>query len=232
MPISVMLRKKSFVSLPGVSVKTPWQAEPCTAPRARRPPTSTVISGAVSVRSWARSTSMASAAIAYSCFWKLRKPSASGSIGSKLAASVCSSVASVRPAVNGTETPDAASMAATPPRTIRSARETCAPPAALNSACTASMAASALASASGSLATQPFCGARRMRAPLAPPRMSDARNVLAEAQAVLTSSAVERPHASNLALSAVTSASDTGVPVAAGSGSCQIRSSAGTSEPR
>ena len=46
---------------------------------------------------------------------------------------------------------------------------------------------STLASSAGSLTSQSFCGARRMRAPLAPPRLSEPRKVEAEAQAVLTS---------------------------------------------
>ena len=39
----------------------------------------------------------------------------------------------------------------------------------------------------GLLASQSFCGTRRIRAPLAPPRLSDPRKVDAEAQAVVTS---------------------------------------------
>jgi hypothetical protein len=52
---------------------------------------------------------------------------------------------------------------------------------------------STLASCAGWLTSQSFCGARRMRAPLAPPRLSEPRNVDAEAQAVDTSSEVESP---------------------------------------
>jgi hypothetical protein len=44
--------------------------------------------------------------------------------------------------------------------------------------------ASTLASFFGSLTSQSFCGARRMRAPLAPPRLSEPRKVEADAQAV------------------------------------------------
>jgi hypothetical protein len=47
----------------------------------------------------------------------------------------------------------------------------------------------------GWLTGQSFCGASRMRAPLAPPRLSEPRKVEAEAQAVLTSSDTESPEA-------------------------------------
>ena len=40
----------------------------------------------------------------------------------------------------------------------------------------------------GWLTSQSFCGARRMRAPFAPPRLSEPRKVDADAQAVETSS--------------------------------------------
>ena len=43
------------------------------------------------------------------------------------------------------------------------------------------------ASSAGWLTSQSFCGARRMRAPLAPPRLSEPRKVDADAQAVETS---------------------------------------------
>ena len=55
------------------------------------------------------------------------------------------------------------------------------------------------------MTSQSFCGARRMRAPLAPPRLSEPRKVDAEAQAVETSSATDRPDARILALSAAMS---------------------------
>ena len=44
-----------------------------------------------------------------------------------------------------------------------------------------------------SLTSQSFCGARRMRAPLAPPRLSVPRNVAADAHAVATSWATVSP---------------------------------------
>ena len=55
--MSSRLTKKSLVSASGFVVKTPCFAPPALAPSTRRPPTSTVISGAVSVRSCALSTS-------------------------------------------------------------------------------------------------------------------------------------------------------------------------------
>ena len=45
----------------------------------------------------------------------------------------------------------------------------------------------------GWFTSQSFCGARRMRAPFAPPRLSDPRNVDADAHAVETNSDTERP---------------------------------------
>ena len=53
----------------GRLVKTPSSDCPTFAFKARMPPTSTVISGAVSVSSWARSTSRSSALTAYFFFW-------------------------------------------------------------------------------------------------------------------------------------------------------------------
>ena len=60
-------------------------------------------------------------------------------------------------------------------------------------------------SCSGWLTAQSFCGAKRMRAPLAPPRLSPPRKVEAEAQAVPTSSATLRPESSTLAFRAAAS---------------------------
>ena len=54
---------------------------------------------------------------------------------------------------------------------------------------------STFASWAGWLTSQSFCGARRMRAPFAPPRLSEPRNVDADAQAVETSSETDRPEA-------------------------------------
>ena len=60
-PMSSRLVKKSFVSRPGVSVKTPWAESLKLAPSTRRPPIRTVISGADSVSRLARSSSWNSA---------------------------------------------------------------------------------------------------------------------------------------------------------------------------
>mmetsp|Transcript_12163 Transcript_12163/g.37518 ORF Transcript_12163/g.37518 Transcript_12163/m.37518 type:complete len:232 (-) Transcript_12163:1509-2204(-) len=139
-------------------------------PSERRPATSTDISGAVSPSSCARSSSISSGrgeppAGAW-CVAKLRKPSASGSSTAKPSASVCSAEASPRPGTNSTSMPPpaAASTAAVPPSTMVSA--TLAPCLAASGSSTAST----LASCSGLLAAQSFIGARRTRAPLAPPR--------------------------------------------------------------
>ena len=59
------------------------------------------------------------------------------------------------------------------------------------------------------MAAQSFCGARRTRAPLAPPRLSEPRNEDAEAQAVETSSATESPEARTFAFSDAMSFSST-----------------------
>ena len=87
------------------------------------------------------------------------------------------------------------SIAAPPPSTIRSASETFLPPAAeaLNSAWIASSFESTFASCLGRLTSHSFCGASLIRAPLAPPRLSELRNVEADAQAVETSSDTDRP---------------------------------------
>jgi hypothetical protein len=73
-------------------------------------------------------------------------------------------------------------------------------PPALNSFWIVSNTPSTLPSCAGSFTAQNFCGARRMRAPLAPPRLSLPRKVEAEAQAVLTSSLTVRPDARIFAL--------------------------------
>ena len=114
----------------------------------------------------------------------------------------------MRPGVKGTVTAcpaffAACSTPAHPPSTIRSASETFLPPvcAPLNSLWMPSSVLSTFASCAGWLTSQSFCGARRMRAPFAPPRLSEPRKVDADAQAVETSSETERPEASILPLS-------------------------------
>ena len=96
-----------------------------------------------------------------------------------------------------------------PPSTIRSASETFFPPvcAPLNSFWIASSFASTFASSAGWFTSQSFCGARRMRAPFAPPRLSLPRNVEAEAHAVVTSCEIESPDARIFAFRAAISCS-------------------------
>ena len=106
----------------------------------------------------------------------------------------------MRPGVNGTFTSmpasfAACSIAAQPPRTIRSASETFLPPLRALNLLDRFELLQHLASCAGWLTSQSFCGARRMRAPLAPPRLSEPRNVDADAQAVETSCETERPDA-------------------------------------
>ncbi len=122
----------------------------------------------------------------------------------------------MRPGEKGTVTllpafSAACSMAAPPASTIRSASETFLPPdcAPLNSPWMPSSTFSTFASCSGWLTAQSFCGARRMRAPLAPPRLSEPRKVDADAQAVDTSSDTDSPDARIFCLSEATSFSST-----------------------
>src|SRR5262245_38549789 len=80
----------------------------------------------------------------------------------------------MRPGVKGTLTSTPPSFAAfstpaQPPRTIKSAIETFLP----NSFWIVSSFASTVLSWVGWLTSQSFCGLRRMRAPLAPPRLSE-----------------------------------------------------------
>jgi hypothetical protein len=58
--MSVRLTKKSLVSAPSRSVKTPCFVPPWLVPSTRMPPTSTVISGAVRPISWVRSSIISS----------------------------------------------------------------------------------------------------------------------------------------------------------------------------
>ena len=113
----------------------------------------------------------------------------------------------MRPGVNGTVTVTpaffaACSTPAQPASTIRSASETFLPPdcAPLNAFWMPSSVCSTFASCAGWLTSQSFCGARRMRAPFAPPRLSEPRNVEADAQAVDTSCETVRPEASTCVL--------------------------------
>ena len=101
----------------------------------------------------------------------------------------------MRPGVKGTFTSTPASfaafsIAAPPPRMIRSASETFLPPdaEALNAFWISSSFPRTLANCAGWLTSQSFWGSSRMRAPLPPPRLSPPRKIDADAQAVETSS--------------------------------------------
>lgn len=74
------------------------------------------------------------------------------------------------------------------------------------------------------------CGDKAIRAPFAPPRLSPPRKVDAEAQPRETSSPADSPNATIFAFASSILAVD-GIALAAGNGSCQIKSSAGTSGP-
>ena len=150
---------------------------------------------------------------------------------------ICRKSEGQRPLSGDTQVPAflaACSTPALPASTIRSASEICLPPAAdsLNSAWMRSSFRSTVASCAGWLACQSFCGASRIRAPLAPPRLSDPRKVDAEAQAVDTSCDTVRPEANTAALSASASVPSINSLTTGGSGSCQSSSSSGTSGPR
>ena len=113
----------------------------------------------------------------------------------------------MRPGANGTVTSCPASLAAFstaahPPSTIRSASETFFPPdwPSLKSCWICSRTGSTSASSAGSLTSQSFCGSRRIRAPLAPPRLSVPRKLAADAHAVETSCATDRPESSSARL--------------------------------
>ncbi len=71
-----------------------------------------------------------------------------------------------------------------------------------------------------------------MRAPLAPPRLSDPRKVEAEAQAVATNSETERPEAEDLLLQDLDVRGVDQLVVGGRDGSCQVKVSSGTSGPR
>ena len=144
----------------------------------------------------------------------------------------------MRPGANGTVMScpaffAACSTAAQPPSTIRSASETFLPPDcdALKSCWTRSRACNTVPSSAGSLASQSFCGASRIRAPLAPPRLSVPRKLAADAHAVETSWEIDSPEARILSLRAAMSASPISSWSTAGTGSCHSCGS-GTQGPR
>ena len=144
-------------------------------------------------------------------------------------------MASVRPGANGTviSTPAsraAFSTAAHPPSTIRSASETFFPPD--SKSCLDPLEdGQHRGQASGSLTAQSFCGARRIRAPLAPPRLSVPRKLAADDHAVETSWETDRPESRSVALSAAMSSSPISSWSTAGTGSCHSCGSA-TQGPR
>ncbi len=121
----------------------------------------------------------------------------------------------------------AASTAAVPPRTIRSASDTWAPPLPLNAPWISSSLAITGPTPDWTLTSQLACGSRRMRAPLAPPRKSVRRYVEAEAHAVFTSCSMVRPESRIVDLSSAISASPISAPSWAGTLSCHTSSSLG-----
>ena len=155
------------------------------------------------------------------------KPSWIGSSGAKESTSVCACVASPRPAINGTEISNPAAFAAFstptfPASTITSATL------AENFCAIASSCVSTRDKRSGSLPAHFFCGSNLMRAPFAPPRRSEPRNVRALSHAVETKSETDKSVAE---IAAFTSDTEY-LALPAGIGSCQIKSSAGTSGPK
>ncbi len=148
-----------------------------------------------------------------------------GSSTSKDSTSVCACVASPRPGANGTSTLKPAALIACsrptlPPSTITSA--TLAPV----SVAIFSYAASTLARRAGSLPSQSFCGARRMRAPLAPPG-SPSRGRCGRCPTRWRPSRLPTGRQRRSSLSPRPRHS----PCCRQARSCQIRSSAGTSGP-
>ena len=144
----------------------------------------------------------------------------------------------MRPGANGTEMScpafrAACSTAAHPPSTIRSASDTSLAPdwAPLKSAWICSRTDSTVASSAGLLTSQSRCGARRIRAPLAPPRLSVPRKLAADAQAVETSWEMDRPDSRSLLLRAAMSSAPISSWSTAGTGSCHSCGS-GTHGPR
>ena len=67
---------------------------------------------------------------------------------------------------------------------------------------------------------------------MAPPRLSEPLNVAADAQAVETSCDIVKPEARSLLFNVAISLSSISLCETVGTGSCQINSSDGTSEPK
>ncbi len=180
-PMSSRFTKKSLVSVPGRSVSTPCVDCPVVGAEGPQAADEHRHLGRgqgqqVGPVEQQRSRAAACRRRAGSC--GTRRPWARAR--RTTSTSVCSWVASVRPgrerarSRRGRRRVAACSTAAQPPSTIRSASETRFPPdcASLKSCWTRSRRRSTVASSAGSLTSQSFCGASRMRAPLAPPRLS------------------------------------------------------------
>src|SRR5262249_46629030 len=127
--MSSRLTKKSLVNFSGCLVRTPCLDPPALAPSTRRPPTRTVISGAVSLNNCARpATPPPGPTTGGSLRRWWGKPPRPGGGGEKESPSVSPCDAPPRPGVRGPFAwPPASfaafSTAAHPPRTIRSASE-------------------------------------------------------------------------------------------------------------
>ena len=97
--------------------------------------------------------------------------------------------------------------------------------------CIFSKALRTLLNSDGLFTFQSFCGASRIRAPLAPPLLSEPRKVDADAQAVKTSWEIESPDFNIFALRVLISLF-LSFYLTFGIGSCQISSSFGISMPK
>ena len=211
--MSSRFTKKSLVNVSGRLVKTPSSDCPTFAFRTRMPPTSTVISGAVSVSMCARSTSSSSAELV--------------SVSEVVAEPVCGRFehgkrVHVGLLLQRVRAPRREGNLHVVPGVLRSLLDGRAPaqndhvserdhlPAGLRAVevlLDLLQGLQHLPSSAGLLTSQSFCGARRMRAPFAPPRLSVPRNVAADAQAVETSWEMDSPDARILPLRAAMSCS-------------------------
>ena len=178
------------------------------APSTRRPPTSTVISGPVSVSNCARSTSASSGAM--NC--ALAADVVAEAVGARLERREGFDVGLLLRRVHAARREghlhvDAGVLRGLLDRGAAAEHDQVGERDLLAEAPSGSLRASPAPSSScaGWLTSQSFCGLRRMRAPLAPPRLSEPRNVEADAQAVETSCDTDRPEARIFAFSAAMS---------------------------